>query len=134
MDKLKAMEAFVKVVDTGGFTRAAEVMQMPKATVSTLIQDLESQLGVRLLHRTTRKVTVTATGRRTTSVVCASWTTCVKRMTPCRLAKVIRLGACGWMSSPAWPVTCWLQVCLISCPSTPRSGLRWVAVIGRSTW
>lgn len=62
MDKLKAMEAFVRVVDTGGFTRAAEVMQAPKATVSTLIQDLESQLGVRLLHRTTRKVTVTADG------------------------------------------------------------------------
>jgi LysR family transcriptional regulator, regulator for bpeEF and oprC len=62
MDKLKAMEAFVKVVDTGGFTRASEVMQMPKATVSTLIQDLEGQLGVRLLHRTTRKVTVTADG------------------------------------------------------------------------
>ena len=62
MDKLKAMEAFVRVVDTGGITRAAELLSAPKATVSTLIQELEVQLGVRLLHRTTRKVTVTADG------------------------------------------------------------------------
>lgn len=62
MDKFRALEAFVRVVDTGGITRAAEVLAMPKATVSTLIQDLEAQLGIRLLHRTTRKVTVTADG------------------------------------------------------------------------
>jgi len=62
MDKFKAMDAFVKVVDSGGITRAAELMRAPKATVSTLIQDLESQLGTRLLHRTTRRVTVTADG------------------------------------------------------------------------
>jgi LysR family transcriptional regulator for bpeEF and oprC len=62
MDKFKAMEAFVRVVDTGGFTRAAEQMGAPKATVSTLVAELEAQLGVRLLHRTTRKVTVTADG------------------------------------------------------------------------
>ncbi len=62
MDKIKAMEAFVRVVDTGGFTRAAEMLDTPKATISTLIQELETQLGVRLLHRTTRKVTVTADG------------------------------------------------------------------------
>ena len=62
MDKIKAIEAFVRVVDTGGITRASEMMDVPKATISTLIQELEAQLGVRLLHRTTRKVTVTADG------------------------------------------------------------------------
>ena len=62
MDKIKAIEAFVRVVDTGGITRASEMMDAPKATISTLIQELEAQLGVRLLHRTTRKVTVTADG------------------------------------------------------------------------
>jgi LysR family transcriptional regulator for bpeEF and oprC len=62
MDKFKAMEAFVRVVDTGGFTRAAELMGAPKASVSTLVAELEAQLGVRLLHRTTRKVSVTADG------------------------------------------------------------------------
>ena len=62
MNKLQAMEVFVQVVDAGGFTRAAENMQLPKATVSTLIQSLEAALSVKLLHRTTRHVSVTADG------------------------------------------------------------------------
>jgi LysR family transcriptional regulator for bpeEF and oprC len=62
MNKLQAMEVFVQVVDAGGFTRAAESMQLPKATVSTLVQALEQALEVKLLHRTTRHVSVTADG------------------------------------------------------------------------
>jgi LysR family transcriptional regulator for bpeEF and oprC len=62
MNKLQAMEVFVQVVDAGGFTRAADAMQLPKATVSTLIQALEGALAVKLLHRTTRHVSVTADG------------------------------------------------------------------------
>lgn len=62
MNKLQAMEVFVQVVDAGGFTRAAENMQLPKATVSTLVQGLEAALSVKLLHRTTRQVSVTADG------------------------------------------------------------------------
>lgn len=62
MDKLQAMEVFMKVVDAGGFTRAAEQLHMPKATVSTLVQSLENRLSVKLLNRTTRQVNVTADG------------------------------------------------------------------------
>lgn len=62
MNKLQAIEVFVQVVDTGSFTRAAEHLKLPKATVSTLIQALESSLATKLLHRTTRKVSVTADG------------------------------------------------------------------------
>lgn len=62
MNKLQAMEVFVQVVDSGGFTRAAENMQLPKATVSTLVQALEQALAVKLLHRTTRHVSVTSDG------------------------------------------------------------------------
>ncbi|MGO4469877.1 LysR family transcriptional regulator, partial [Pseudoduganella sp. RAF53_2] len=62
MNKLQAMEVFVQVVDGGGFTRAAEALQLPKATVSTLVASLEQALAVKLLHRTTRQVTVTADG------------------------------------------------------------------------
>jgi len=62
MNKLLAMEVFVQVVDAGGFTRAAEHLQMPKATVSTMIQTLEKTLEVKLLHRTTRQVSVTTDG------------------------------------------------------------------------
>lgn len=62
MNKLLAMEVFVQVVDAGGFTRAAEHMHLPKATVSTLVQTLEKTLAVKLLHRTTRQVSVTSDG------------------------------------------------------------------------
>ena len=62
MDKLLAMEIFVHVVDSGGFTRAAQQLQMPKATVSTLLQKLETTLGAKLLNRTTRRISVTADG------------------------------------------------------------------------
>jgi len=62
MNKLQAMEVFVQVVDAGSFTRAAEMLQLPKATVSTLVQSLEGALSAKLLHRTTRLVTVTTDG------------------------------------------------------------------------
>ena len=62
MNKLQAMEVFVQVVDTGSFTRAAEMLDLPKATVSTLVQALEGSLSAKLLHRTTRQVTLTSDG------------------------------------------------------------------------
>ncbi len=63
MDQLVAIRAFARVVEAGNFTRAADSLEMPNATVSKLIQDLEAHLGVRLLQRTTRRVTVTPEGR-----------------------------------------------------------------------
>jgi LysR family transcriptional regulator for bpeEF and oprC len=62
MNKLQAMEIFVRVVEMGGMTRAAGSLQIPKATATTLIQQLEAALGVKLLNRTTRRVSVTADG------------------------------------------------------------------------
>lgn len=62
MDKLQAMEVFVQVVDAGGFTRAAENLKLPKATVSTLVRNLETVLSVKLLNRTTRQISLTADG------------------------------------------------------------------------
>ena len=56
------MQVFVRVVETGALTRAAESLQLPKATTTTLIQKLEAELGVKLLDRTTRRVSVTADG------------------------------------------------------------------------
>lgn len=62
MDRFDAMQAFVRVVETGSFTRAAETLRMSRTTVSQLVQQLETRLRVRLLNRTTRKVNVTADG------------------------------------------------------------------------
>ena len=66
MDQLVAIRAFARVVEAGNFTRAADSLEMPNATVSKLIQDLEAHLGVRLLQRTTRRLTVTPEGVTTT--------------------------------------------------------------------
>lgn len=62
MDQLSAMRAFSRVVEVGSFTRAAELLDMPKATLTKLIQGLETHLRTQLLHRTTRRVNVTPDG------------------------------------------------------------------------
>lgn len=62
MDQLSAMRAFVRVVEAGTFTRAADLLDMPKPTVTKQIQQLESHLRAKLLNRTTRRVTVTMDG------------------------------------------------------------------------
>jgi len=62
MDRIAAMNAFVRVVEAGTFTKAADTLDVPNATVTRLIQHLEQDLQVRLLHRTTRSVTVTPEG------------------------------------------------------------------------
>lgn len=63
MDQLLAMRAFARVVEAGSFTRAADSLDVPNATMSKLVQELEAHLGVRLLLRTTRRVTVTPEGK-----------------------------------------------------------------------
>lgn len=62
MDKLQAMALFTRVVETGGMARAAESLGIPKATATTLLQRLETSLGVKLLNRTTRRVSMTPDG------------------------------------------------------------------------
>lgn len=62
MDRFDAMQAFARVVETGSFTKAAMTLHMSKTSVTQLVQQLEAWLRVRLLHRTTRKVNVTADG------------------------------------------------------------------------
>ena len=62
MDQIQAMRIFVRVVEAGTFTRAADSLSLPKATVTKHIQALEARLRVKLLNRTTRRVTVTPDG------------------------------------------------------------------------
>ncbi len=64
MDKLESMRVYVQVVDTLSFARAAEVLSLPRSTVSRVIKTLENGLGLQLLQRTTRKLSVTTEGRR----------------------------------------------------------------------
>ena len=62
MDQIQAMRIFVRVVEAGTFTRAADSLDLPKGTVTKQIQALEAHLRVKLLNRTTRRVTVTPDG------------------------------------------------------------------------
>ncbi|WP_273867018.1 LysR family transcriptional regulator [Serratia odorifera] len=59
---LLAIRVFTRVVETGGFTRAADSLRMPKATVTKLVQNLENHLQTKLFQRTTRSVSVTPEG------------------------------------------------------------------------
>jgi len=63
MDRLLAMEAFVRVVDAGSFTAAARHWGRSKAVVSKYVNTLEDHLGVQLLRRTTRSLSLTEAGR-----------------------------------------------------------------------
>src|ERR1700740_393895 len=63
MNTIEAMQVFVRVAEQASFTRAAESLGLLKATVSVAVQQLESALGTRLLHRTTRKVQMTQDGQ-----------------------------------------------------------------------
>lgn len=62
MDRLAAMEVFTRVVELGSFTAAARALRLPRATATTLVQRLEAQVQVKLLHRTTRRVSLTPDG------------------------------------------------------------------------
>lgn len=61
--ELSTLQAFVKVVQTGSFTRAADALNTQKAHVSRVVTQLERELGVRLLERTTRSLSLTEIGR-----------------------------------------------------------------------
>jgi DNA-binding transcriptional LysR family regulator len=62
MDNLLALRVFVRIAEAGSFGKAADQLALPRSTASKLIQDLEEHLGTKLIHRTTRSITVTPEG------------------------------------------------------------------------
>ena len=62
MDRLHAMKVFTRVAEIGSFSRAADILHIPKASATTIIQQLEAHLDIRLLQRTTRRLSLTADG------------------------------------------------------------------------
>lgn len=62
MDRIDLLRVFIRVASCGSFSMAADQLGLPRPTVSTAIQQLETRLGARLLHRTTRRVGLTRDG------------------------------------------------------------------------
>lgn len=62
-NRLDAMALFARVADCGSFTAAARELGLPKSTLSQRVSELEDALGVRLLHRTTRRLSLSEAGR-----------------------------------------------------------------------
>lgn len=62
MDQILAIRTFVRVAEAGSFAKAADTMNLPRSSVSKLVQDLEAHLGTKLVERTTRSVTMTSEG------------------------------------------------------------------------
>jgi DNA-binding transcriptional LysR family regulator len=63
LKSLSHLQAFVRVAELASFTQAAQVLGVPKTSISAAVQRLEAQLGTRLLHRTTRRVQMTQDGQ-----------------------------------------------------------------------
>jgi LysR family transcriptional regulator for bpeEF and oprC len=63
MDRFQALRVFVRVADLGSFTRAADALELSRARVSEAVAALERELGARLVHRTTRRVSLSDDGR-----------------------------------------------------------------------
>jgi DNA-binding transcriptional LysR family regulator len=76
---LDGIAIFVKVIQTGSFSRAAALLGMPNSTVSAKVSALEKRLGVTLLQRTTRKLRVTQAGEAYSSAPCVRWKNCKRR-------------------------------------------------------
>ncbi|NGZ85091.1 LysR family transcriptional regulator [Duganella aceris] len=62
MDRLQAMKVFIRVAESGSFSRAADMLSIPRASATIVIQQLEAHLKVRLLQRTTRRLSLTTSG------------------------------------------------------------------------
>src|SRR5262245_24555744 len=62
MDRLKTIESFVRVAREGSFSKAAEALGVSRGLISKHIRELEKRLGVRLLNRSTREVSLTEIG------------------------------------------------------------------------
>src|SRR5580692_10857878 len=63
MDKIRSLAIFVRVAETGSFSRCAEVLRLGQPTVSKAINSLERELGAKLFNRNTRSIILTEEGK-----------------------------------------------------------------------
>jgi LysR family transcriptional regulator for bpeEF and oprC len=63
MDQLLALRVFVRIAEAGSFAKAADSLDLPRSSVSKLLQDLEQHLRIKLVERSTRALTITPEGQ-----------------------------------------------------------------------
>ena len=73
MDKLKAMHTFVRIVEANSFSKAAETLALPRAALTATMKNLEAYLGVQLLQRTTRRLSLTRMAPSISGTASTSW-------------------------------------------------------------
>lgn len=112
---LKQLKAFAAIAATGSFTEAAMALHLTQSAISVLIRDLEQELGVQLLDRTTRKVTVTEAGHEllpTAQSIFNNLAATVERLNDIRDKKsgTLRVAAPQLMASTVMPrlISQWL--------------------------
>lgn len=93
MDRLQAMRVFVTVVDLGSQSAAADHLDLSRPVVSRYLAELEDWVGARLLHRTTRKLSLTAAGGKRYRVAGSCWI-CVGICRPPSASPMTRPEAC----------------------------------------
>lgn len=71
MDKLTALQVFRRVAELESFSRAAEALNLSNAAVSKNIQELEKELRIQLIHRTTRRLSLTEAGQLYFQQICS---------------------------------------------------------------
>jgi len=85
MDKVKAMQTFVRIVEANSFSKAAETLDLPRASLTATMQNLEAFLGTQLLQRTTRRLSLTPDGAQ-------YYKQCVEILTAIDTAELFFLG------------------------------------------
>ena len=98
MDLLGALGILVRVVETGSFSAVARERELSQAAVARQVSQLEEHFGVRLFHRTTRKLSLTDDGEMLLGLARPYWTASMdwKQLSAGRAPHLS--GSCGWVS------------------------------------
>lgn len=96
MDRLAAMEAFIRVIDAGSFSGAAQQLRVGQSTISKTIAQLEDRLGVRLVLRSTHGLTATEAGGTSMNALNGPSTRRSKRRPPRGAMPQLCKDACGY--------------------------------------
>lgn len=134
MDRFDALQAFARVVESGSFTKAAHTLGMGRTTVTQLVQQLEARLRVKLLHRTTRSVQLTADGAAYYQRVVRLLADLEEADASLSSAVAAPRGGCGWMCPARWPASFSSPHCPPSMPNTLISSCTWASATGWWTW